>query len=56
MTVTRTEDLQAQAGMFKRNATTLKKQMCWKQLRVRAWLSYPYPAPMPGVFLAMPCV
>ena len=30
------EDLQAQAGMFKKNATTLKKQMWWKQLRVRA--------------------
>ncbi|TFJ81650.1 hypothetical protein NSK_006901 [Nannochloropsis salina CCMP1776] len=29
------EDLQAQAGMFKRNATTLKKQMCWKQLRMK---------------------
>lgn len=29
------EDLQAQAGMFKKNATTLKKQMWWKQFRVR---------------------
>ncbi len=29
------EDLQAQAGMFKKNATTLKKQMWWKQLRMK---------------------
>ena len=33
------EDLQAQAGMFKKNATTLKKQMWWKQLRVRPCVS-----------------
>ena len=36
-----TEDLQAQAGMFKKNATTLKKQMWWKQLRVRTLPSLP---------------
>jgi hypothetical protein len=29
------EDLQAHAGMFKKGATQLKKQMWWKNFRVR---------------------
>jgi ferric iron reductase protein FhuF len=29
-----TEELQQQAGVFKRNATELKKRMWWKNLKV----------------------
>jgi hypothetical protein len=32
----RTEELQQQAGVFKRNANELKNKMWWKNMKVRA--------------------